>query len=152
VVSYRRYDGPIILPYSAASVMNRWAQVYDAMTTDIRDFSLVDGHCFKALYVGKTNTLNYYQPINQTEAHNPFVPERVQAMAVFKEFVATAQREFVAAERTKNPAAAEFAGYPNPKMEQLRRGIGPEDIGLVDNIAPTEVPGLLREELPQLKE
>jgi hypothetical protein len=39
----------------------------------------------------------------------PFVPERVQAMAVFKEFVATAQREFVAAERTKNPAAAEFA-------------------------------------------
>ncbi len=36
VVSYRRFDGPIILPYTAASVMNRWAQVYDAMTTDIR--------------------------------------------------------------------------------------------------------------------
>jgi hypothetical protein len=36
VVSYRRFDGAIILPYSAASIMNRWAQVYDAMTTDIR--------------------------------------------------------------------------------------------------------------------
>lgn len=36
VVSYRRFDGPIILPYTAASVMNRWAQVYDAMSTDVR--------------------------------------------------------------------------------------------------------------------
>ena len=36
VVSYHRFDGPIILPYGAASVMNRWAQVYDAMTTDVR--------------------------------------------------------------------------------------------------------------------
>ena len=36
VVSYRRFDGPIILPYGAASVMNRWAQMYDAMTTDVR--------------------------------------------------------------------------------------------------------------------
>lgn len=40
------------------------------------DFSLVDGHCFKALYLGKTNTLNYYQPINQTEAHNVGGPVR----------------------------------------------------------------------------
>lgn len=36
VVSYHRFDGPVILPYGAASVMNRWAQMYDAMTTDIR--------------------------------------------------------------------------------------------------------------------
>ena len=34
--------------------------------------------------------------------------ERIDAMAVFKEFVGTAQREFVAAERQKNPAAVEF--------------------------------------------
>lgn len=152
VVSYRRFDGPIILPYTAASVMNRWAQVYDAMTTDIRDFSLVDGHCFKALFVGKSNTLNYYQSMNQTNPENPFIPERVESMAVFKHFVSTAQREFVAGERAKNPAAVEFGGYVNEKLERLRRGIGPEDIGLVDNIAPSEVPGLLREELPQLKE
>ena len=37
VVSYRRFaGGPIILPFTAASVMNRWAQVYDSMTTDVR--------------------------------------------------------------------------------------------------------------------
>lgn len=30
------------------------------------DFSLADGHCFKSLLVGKTNTLNYYQAVNNT--------------------------------------------------------------------------------------
>lgn len=30
----------------------------------LSDFSLVDGHCFKTFLVGKTNTLNYYQPVN----------------------------------------------------------------------------------------
>ncbi|KAL4441531.1 hypothetical protein ABPG77_002035 [Micractinium sp. CCAP 211/92] len=152
VVSYRRFDGPIILPYTAASVMNRWAQVYDAMTTDIRDLSLADGHCFKNLIVGKTNTLNYYQPMNFTANTTVHIRERVESMAVFKQFVSTAQREFVAAEKRKNPAAAEFRGYSNPKMEVLRKGIGPEDIDKVEYIAPGEVPGLLREELPQLKE
>ena len=182
-------------------------------------------------------------------------------MAVFKAFVSTAQREFVAQERAKNPAASQFRvggwvggwvvgqgrawpvalcgrlllcsawlawvavgqnvagadagsnrdppcspacpprsvtpppllpsqGYANKKMERLRQGIGPEDIHLVrgggggggaayiaralnlraafysfsiestqiqpllqvDYIAPSEVPGLLREELPQLKQ
>ena len=43
-------------------------------------------------------------------------------------------------------------GYVNPKMERLRKGIGPEHIDLVEYIAPGEVPGLLREELLQLKE
>lgn len=36
------------------------------------------------------------------------IRERVQAMAVFKAFVSTAQREFVAQERAKNPAATQF--------------------------------------------
>lgn len=30
------------------------------------DFSLADGHCFKSLIVGKSNTLNYYQAVNGT--------------------------------------------------------------------------------------
>jgi hypothetical protein len=37
-----------------------------------------------------------------------FIRERVEAMAVFKAFVASAQAEFVAAERARNPAAVEF--------------------------------------------
>lgn len=56
--------------------------------------------------------------------------------------------------RVPHPAhpTPSLQGYVDEKLERLRRGIGPEDIGLVDNIAPSEVPGLLREELPQLKE
>ena len=50
------------------------------------------------------------------------------------------------------PTPSPWQGYANPRMERLRQGIGPEDIGLVETIAPQEVPGLLREELPQLKE
>lgn len=36
VVSYDRFDGPIILPYTAESVMNSWAQIYAAMTEDVK--------------------------------------------------------------------------------------------------------------------
>ena len=50
------------------------------------------------------------------------------------------------------PLACLLQGYVNPKMERLRQGVGPEDLHLVEYIAPSEVPGLLREELPQLKE
>jgi hypothetical protein len=50
------------------------------------------------------------------------------------------------------PPACLLQGYVNPKMERLRQGVGPEDLHLVEYIAPSEVPGLLREELPQLKE
>lgn len=42
-------------------------------------------------------------PLPQTH-----IRERVEAMAVFKAFVSTAQREFVAQERAKNPAATQF--------------------------------------------
>ena len=30
------FDGPIILPYTANSVMNKWSQIYAAMTDDIK--------------------------------------------------------------------------------------------------------------------
>ena len=36
-------------------------------------------------------------------------------------------------------------------MERLRRGIGPESVSLVENVTPTEVPGLVREEMDELK-
>lgn len=44
-------------------------------------------------------------PIPPCQVH---IRERVESMAVFKQFVSTAQREFVASEKRKNPAAAEF--------------------------------------------
>ena len=42
-------------------------------------------------------------------------------------------------------------GYKDRRMERLRRGIGPEGISLVENVTPSEVPGLVREEMDELK-
>lgn len=42
-------------------------------------------------------------------------------------------------------------GYKDRRLERLRRGIGPEDLALVESIMPTEVPGLALEELDAVK-
>jgi hypothetical protein len=154
VVSYQRDADPIILPYTAASVVNVWAHMYDAMTKDVRDFSLLDGACYKELIFGKTNTLNFYQAQNVTA--NPIAADamqaRVDAMAVFKEFVMTAQRNYVQQDRIKSPGKAEWQGYRIPRMERLRRGIGPERAFRAEEIMPRNLGGLADSELDELKQ
>ena len=49
------------------------------------------------------------------------------------------------------PPALCSQGYKDRRMERLRRGIGPESVSLVENVTPTEVPGLVREEMDELK-
>jgi hypothetical protein len=162
-MSYRRSGtGPIIVPYTAASVMNVWAHLYSAMTTDVRDWSVINGACFRDLTIGKTSTLNFYQAVNQT-GHQPGYASldskfawtdnmegRVEAMAVFKGFVHSAQKEWFANERARNPTAKPWLGYRDAGMERLRRGVGPEDMDALDAIVPKEVPGMLREEMDEL--
>lgn len=36
VWSYARDDGPVLLPFTSSSVMNQWAQIYAAMSEDVR--------------------------------------------------------------------------------------------------------------------
>ena len=43
-----------------------------------------------------------------------------------------------------------WQGYADRALERLRRGIGPEDISLVNSMMPTEVPGLLGDEASKL--
>ncbi|GAB4816509.1 hypothetical protein N2152v2_003555 [Parachlorella kessleri] len=149
VWSHGRDDGPLLLPYTPSSVMNQWAQIYAAMSEDVRDWSLVDGFCFRNLIVGHTNTLNYYQAMNDTGT--PAAREqRVEAMGVFKAFVATAQQDWLQQEAAKRPSVARYKGYADKALERLRRGIGPEDVSLVSSVMPTEVPGLLGDEASKL--
>lgn len=162
VVSLKRYeDSPIILPYTASSVVNVWAHLYHAMTSDIRDWADIDDTCFKELIVGKTSTLNFYQALNTvepTEEELEMWPRldateaRVEAMAVFKAFVTSSQREWV----SKQLKAGEkpFAGYSNPNMEILRQGIGPEDLesGIIEEMLTKSVPGMVRSELQELRD
>ncbi len=44
----------------------------------------------------------------------------------------------------------QMQGYANKALERLRRGIGPEQVSLVTNIMPTEVPGLLGDDASKL--
>ena len=162
VVSARRAKGgPVIVPYTASSVMNIWAHLYSSMTQDVRDWSEIEGSCFRSLVVGKSSTLNFYQAINTTEpdpeailkyprVHN--LETRVEAMAVFKQFVHSAQKEYVEAEEAKG--AAPWEGYRSRSLERLRRGVGPENLieGVLDGINAREVPGMLREERHELRQ
>ncbi|KAL4550286.1 hypothetical protein Ndes2526B_g08441 [Nannochloris sp. 'desiccata'] len=162
VVSARRAGGgPVIVPYTASSVMNVWAHLYSSMTQDVRDWSEVEGSCFRSLVVGKSSTLNFYQAINTTEPDPealikyPRVDNleaRVEAMAVFKQFVHSAQKEYVEAEEAKG--AAPWEGYRSRALERLRGGVGPENLseGVLDGINAREVPGMLREERHELRE
>ncbi len=162
VVSARRAGGgPVIVPYTASSVMNVWAHLYSSMTQDIRDWSEVEGSCFRNLVVGKSATLNFYQAINTTEPDPEALLKfpridnleaRVEAMAVFKQFVHSAQKEYIEAEEAKG--AAPWEGYRSRALERLRRGVGPEHLveGVLDGINAREVPGMLREERHELRQ
>jgi len=162
VVSARRASGgPIIVPYTASSVMNVWAHLYSSMTQDIRDWSEIEGSCFRSIVLGKSATLNFYQAINNTEVDPKILDKyplvdnletRVEAMAVFKQFVLSAQKEYVEAEAANG--AAPWEGYRSRALERLRRGVGPENLreGVLDGINAREVPGMLREERHELTE
>ena len=72
-------------------------------------------------------------------------------MSVFKQFVKTAQQEFVTREQNKNPASKSYKGYADKGMERMRRGIGPEDLADIENLFPEELPSALKNEMPDLK-
>jgi hypothetical protein len=162
VVSARRETGgPVIVPYTASSVMNVWAHLYSSMTKDLRDWSDVEGACFSSLVLGKSSTLNFYQAINNTDPdpdtlakypRTDNLASRVEAMAVFKSFVHGAQKEYIEEEEAKG--AQPWGGYRSRSLERLRAGVGPEDIvqGVLDGINAREVPGMLREERNELRQ
>lgn len=156
----RRKGGPVILPYTALSLMNVWSHLYSSMTEDVRDITTLQGACFRDLVIGKSSTLNFYQAINSTEPDQRALEmfpridnlaSRVEAMAVFKAFVTSAQREWVEAGVEKT--GQRWQGYASEAMERLRRGVGPEDLdtGVLDGLKVTAVPGMLREEIVELK-
>jgi hypothetical protein len=167
VVSARRAaGGPIVVTFAPASVQNAWGHLYRALTDDVRDRAELEGACFRRLLVGKSSILNFYQAINGTEpapeqlAMHPrvdFRGARVEAMAVFKAWVTAAQREWVAAERAAGSAApaVTWAGYSSPGAERLRAGVSRADLAAdpraLDAIFPKEVPGMLREEMEDLR-
>ena len=140
------------IPFKRVSLPRRWWTA-DLGLAPRRDWSIMDGWCFRNLIVGKASTLNFYQAINTTGGIDSHRKERVEAMSVFKRFVNTAQRDFVHTQRLSNPLRNKrFKGYANKRMEVLRQGIGPENITAAAYIQPEELPiPLLLEEVNEIQ-
>lgn len=147
---------PIILAYTQSSLENAWSHLYGAMTDHVDTWeSTTHGRCLSSLIVGHTSTLNFYQSINDGKNFSKSVLQkyprinnraaRERAIAVFQEFVQTAEQQ---------SSNFTFSGYPHPGRELLRRGIGPKHLSqrrVIDAVYATEVPGTVRFELGELK-
>lgn len=162
VFSYARSDpdhSPLILTFTPESTKNVWSHLYDSISQKQKSLSDVMGYCFSDLLIGKTSTLNFYQTLNMTPpdpavlvkvARIDNVEARVEAMAVFKAFITSSQREWVY--KTQGESRTSWKGYDDAGLERLRGGVGPEDLeaGVLDAINPGSVAGSLREEIEEL--
>lgn len=153
-------QSPLILTFTPGSTKNVWSHLYESISAKQDTLENVMGSCFADIIIGKTSTLNFYQTLNST----PPAPEvlakvpridnveaRVEAMAVFKEFILSSQREW--AKKQQDQEGIVWKGYDDRGLERLRQGVGPEvlDTGVLDAITPKSVAGVVREEIEDLK-
>jgi hypothetical protein len=157
VVSVARDDAntsPLIVTYTKQSTTNVWSHLYDSISSDQQALTDLDGSCFEDVVIGKTSTLNFYQVLNST-APVPStlqkVPRinntlaRVDAMAAFKAFIISSQREWVKRNNLK------FSGYKDAGLEVLRKGLGELSESSLAAINAKECRGVIREEINELK-
>ena len=164
VYSYYRSrpEAPLILTYTRESTLNIWSHLYESISRKQKTFSEIKNTCFLDLIIGKSSTLNFYQTLNMTKpdegvlARVPRVNNtqmRVEAMAVFKAFITSAQREWVQNQKNVDRGWSDWSGYADKGLELLRQGVGPEHLGqkVASLISMKEVPGSLREESEELQ-
>ena len=151
---------PLILTFTKESTKNVWTHLYDSISMRQKTLDSVMGSCFSDIIIGKTSTLNFYQTLNSTPpapqvlAKVPRIDNveaRVEAMAVFKEFIVSSQREWVKKEAEKTGYV--WGGYEDKGLEKLRQGVGAEVAGTdaLNAITPKSVAGVVREEIDELK-
>lgn len=153
-------QSPLILSFTKESTKNVWSHLYDSISMKQKTFDSVMGSCFNDIIIGKTSTLNFYQTLNSTPPAPQVlskvpridnVEARVEAMAVFKEFILSSQREWVKKETERTGSI--WDGYDDKGLEKLRQGVGAEVAGTdaLDAITPKSVAGVIREEIDDLK-
>ena len=153
-------QSPLILTFTPESTKNVWSHLYDSISTKQKTLNSVMGSCFDDIILGKTSTLNFYQTLNATPpapevlakvARIDNVEARVEAMAVFKEFILSSQREWVRKEKERT--GSNWNGYEDRDLEKLRQGIGSVALNtnILDAITPKAVAGVVREEIEDLK-
>jgi hypothetical protein len=154
-------QSPLILAFTPESTKNVWSHFYDSISLNQKTWSEVMGSCFDDIIFGKTSTLNLYQTLNSTEPEQSVlakipridnVKARVDAMAVFKQFIMSSQREWVNLER-RQASKEPWNGYADAGMENLRKGVsaGALSNGTLNAIKPKSVPGAVQLEMDELR-
>jgi len=142
VVSFNRSSGPILLLFKGTDIVEKWSHMYEAVSEDIRAWSDMGGVCFKELYLGKSNTLNFYMPLFfaglESEALTYATHLRSNATNAFKALISTAERVKMEDEGRMRNAPAPWSGYEEEEMERLRQGIGPEEMEALEVLRPSQ--------------
>ena len=157
----RGAQSPLILTFTPESTKNVWSHLYDSISLNQKTWSEVMGSCFDDLITGKTSTLNFYQTVNSTEPEQSVLAKipridnlkaRVDAMAVFKQFIMSSQREWVKLQRSQ-ASTEPWNGYADVGMEKLRKGVSVEALhnGALNAVNPTSVPGAVQLEIDELR-
>ena len=136
LVAVNRTSGPILLlGPNADAPLNKWSHLFRAVSGDLRTWDSMAGTCFRELYIGKSNTLNLYVDVLDPSTATPetahTITYRRKALETFKGLVLTAELEKQAVER-KMKETVKWPGYPHAGMERLRKGIGSEDVYMVN--------------------
>ena len=104
------------------------------------------GVCFRELFIGKANTLNFEVnifPKRPNSKHNS--EHRYRAMWAFHKLMMAAEIERRAVQKSENPDVEIWKGYYNRGLEKLRQGIGPEDIEKLDVLRALRRKTILKE-------
>ena len=99
------------------------------------------GSCFRELYLGKSNTLNYYMPLFEptTTMLRYATALRSNATQAFKALITTTERVHREDKHARRPNMRPWPGYDDPAMEALRVGVGPEGMaaGALEVLRPS---------------
>ena len=139
LVAVNRTSGPIfLLAQKADPPKEHWQHLYDAVSEDMRPWeSIPIGTCFRELYIGMSTVLNLYvRPLDASEItadNNHTVELRRNSLTTFQRLVQSTELERATVrEEGKKPRVVKFEGYADAGLEVLRRGIGPEDAGMLN--------------------
>ena len=121
--------GPIILLQNMSEKpYPKWKATFDAISQDIREWESEIGTCFTELFLGRSNVLNFYVGLfSMYPGFNETTRKRHVALEAFLQVMMTAERH-QREDDEKNPNYVPWPGYANPRIEKLRRGIGPEEM------------------------
>ena len=130
LVSGNRSDGPILLMASKSGMPSeQWMTVFKAVSTDIRPWDSMIGTCFREVYIGMNNDINFYVSLETGDTKSKGMQQRQRSLKAFEQLVLTALRTAELRKTINAKPMQEYYKSRHSGLVKLRHpGIGPEDI------------------------